>query len=523
MRRPLAASALFAAGLAVMTAAAQPPAGTPVGNPGGGTAPPKPAEKKAPEKKAAEVEQLIDAALEGDPDVRLARAKIALAQAELAKARQAAAVRVTTLRATIQELRSAVAAGADRIASTEGMVKKGVMPEAQVQAEKDKLEAARAKLAGAEAELRLIAGGAGVVGGLGLGADTKEFTQAVIDALAAARLADKVQRVFPPPPDQNPSVVAELAALLGHGDRATARAALLALQRPPVPVPACTGCHDVARDGNILEKNWHGCPGIVQQVARPAAPAAPKGPVSDRLRAALDKTVSLGPKDAKVTWEQAVEVFKKDAGLDVPVRAEVKVGPVVSLGETLPVGAWLQLFADGTAGTRVLVREYGLLVTSQNLAPPDGVSVFEFWKQKPAAAPKAAEKPARGVSYRHNGRTGTLPYHATAHPKSDEAFRAAIGLVKAGKAIWAPPDAGAEWAKALDRDHMRFVIPDPQAFGLGGDEPVEIMVAMADLRNPAREVWTRVGVNRVQRYTDFGPDAAKTFADALQTDPGPKK
>ena len=107
------------------------------------------------------------------------------------------------------------------------------------------------------------------------------------------------------------------------------------------------------------------------------------GPISDRIRGALDKVVKLGAKDAKVTLEQALEIFKKEAGLDVPVRVDAKITPIVSQGEELPVGAWLQLFADGTPNSRFLVREYGLLVTSTSLNPPDAISVFDFWKQKP--------------------------------------------------------------------------------------------------------------------------------------------
>ena len=78
---------------------------------------------------------------------------------------------------------------------------------------------------------------------------------------------------------------------------------------------------------------------------------------------------------------------------DVPVRAEFKVSPIVSLGEELPVGAWLQLFADGTPDIRIVVREYGLLVTSKTAAPPDALSVQEFWKQ--TAAPKAEDAPKK--------------------------------------------------------------------------------------------------------------------------------
>lgn len=487
MRRHLAASALFAAGLVVTTASAQPPAG--------GTAPPpKPTEKKAPEKKPADgVDAQIGAALANDPDVKMARAKIALAEAELAKARQAIALKVTTLRSGIAAQRAALDSAAEQAAVAERQAAGGAASRAELLAAREKGAAAQAKLAGLEAELKLLVG----------------------DGPRAAAGEESV-------PTYSAAESRALALEYLRAAGSNSNRSLRALAPADRPAPYCTTCHDVGRDGNILEKDWHGCPGIAQEVARPV-PAAPKGPVSDRLRAALDKTVSVGAKDAKVTFEQAVEAFKKDAGLDVPVRAEVKVGPVVSLGESLPVGAWLQLFADGTPGTRLLVREYGLLVTTKELAPPDGVSVFDFWKQKPAAAPKADGKPARGVSYRHQGRTGTLPYHATAHAKSDEAFRAAIGLVKAGKPSPTHPDPDAEWVKALDRDHMRFVIPDPRAFGLGTDEPVEIVVAMADLRNPAQEAWTRVGGKQVQKVADFGPDAAKALADALQSDAGPKR
>lgn len=505
MPRLLAASALFAVGLLAVTGAAQPP-GLPVGD--GKTAPPAgekaapppkaadkqytgPAGKKAADKKDEPVERLIEAALANDPDVKMARAEIALAEAKLAKARQGVAVKVTTLRATVQELRSAVASAADKIAYTEGMVKKGFMSAEQVPAEKDKLEAARLRLAGAEAELKLVAGD-------GLRAADPAAPRAFDPG---ALLSDQLQA------DHAYSVlVARMAALKRLG-----------------PTPACNTCHDAARDGDLLAANWHGCPGILQNV-QPAAPAAPKGPVSDRLQAALDKPVSLGAKDAKITFEQAVEAFKKDAGLDVPVRAEVKVGPVVSLGETLPVGAWLQLFADGTPGTRLLVREYGVLVTTKDLAPPDGVSVFEFWKQKPAA-PKAA--PGRAMSGRFTSPVpggAVIAREAPANQidRYEPAFRAAVELVRSGKHV-PVADADAEWAAALAGNHVRLVIPDPWTLGLDAGEPVEIVVAMADPRTPPTAAWTRLGGRTVGKHTDFAPEAAKAFAEAGRLAPEPKK
>jgi len=115
------------------------------------------------------------------------------------------------------------------------------------------------------------------------------------------------------------------------------------------------------------------------------------GPIPDRIRKALDKPIKLGAKDSKISFDQVLEVFKKDAQFDVPVRNEFRITPVTSLGEELPVGAWLQLFADSNPELRLLVREYGLLVAKKELAPPDAITVSDFWKQRPER--KAEAKP----------------------------------------------------------------------------------------------------------------------------------
>jgi len=144
-------------------------------------------------------------------------------------------------------------------------------------------------------------------------------------------------------------------------------------------------------------------------------PQTVKGPIPDRIRATLDKPVKLGAKGEKVTFEKALEVFKTDAGFDVPVRGTFPTRPVVdpknpnevqnrpieiiSEGETLPVGAWFQLFEDNavfvnrssTTRFRFYVREYGLFLSSTDAAPPDAPGVIEFWKQKPVA--KLEQKP----------------------------------------------------------------------------------------------------------------------------------
>jgi hypothetical protein len=122
--------------------------------------------------------------------------------------------------------------------------------------------------------------------------------------------------------------------------------------------------------------------------------AAVKGPVAERVRAALDKPVKLGEKGQFVNFQAALEAFQK-AGIDIPFRQKVELDTITSEGETLPVGAWLQLFLDSSPGMVMVVREYGVLVVKKEDAPPDATGVVDFWKQKsPAKEPKAESKTA---------------------------------------------------------------------------------------------------------------------------------
>ena len=336
MSRRLMASVFFGIGLLAVSALGQPPAESK-----------KPAEKKV-EKKANPVDALIAAALANDPDVRMAQAKLQLADAELAKARQAVAVKVITLSASIEEQKRQVAATEDRVAWTARMIEKGFATESQLLADRQALESAKAKLSQLETELKLMTGGG--PGAVGLKAPD-----------------DEIHRVAGP-----------MMCAMCHASGTSA------LAWPPN--------HPVTEKGlATLAKALS---------SRLAKESSATGPIADRLRAALDKPVKLGPKDAKVTFEQAMEIFKKEAGLDVPIRGKfppptaIKDSPspeIVSQGETLPVGAWIQMFEDwgdypvsrgSTRGYKFYVRDYGLLIASRDTAPPDALTVTQFWKQK---------------------------------------------------------------------------------------------------------------------------------------------
>lgn len=376
MSSRLTASALVGLGL-VMTAAAQPPAVyreklviesdypfpfqvTKVVQPGQLPASnSKPADKKPAvkpaEKKADPLDGLIGAALLHDADVKVAHAKLQLADAELAKARQAVTMKVTTLSAAIEDQKRAVATAkqAFEIADTQYKNRSGALVD--VLPLREKYETAQAKLAQLETELKLMTGGG-------------------VKAAAGWDNLDAVHRGA----TWNASCVACHTTPLGKG--ATDPAARVALDWFNKRMAA----------GDSVE-TAHSTAAAALLALAGREPV--KGPVADRIRAALDKPVKLGPKGEKIDFAKALAVFKKDAGLDVPVRELARVQPVPSEGEELPVGAWFQLFGDVNPDVRFLVRDYGLLVTHKDFNPPAAASVYDLWKQKPEKKepPKAVE------------------------------------------------------------------------------------------------------------------------------------
>jgi hypothetical protein len=365
MRRIVAISALLGLALVTLTAAGQ-KAEEKAADP-----PDKKPADKAAEKKADPTDAAIAAALAHDPDVRMARAKVQLAEAELAKARQTVTVKVVTLRATVEEQKQAVAAAQETVTLVEKSVKAGVAAVGEYTQARGKLEVARAALARAELELKLMTGG-GAAAGVGAAGDVHHFPQW------------------------------KAAQFLGHHGA------------------SCTTCHVIpwdaagaAKPGDPNAATARGLDWLSKQIAeRPASDdiaiqlymqavraaegfdkSSVRGAIPDRIRAALDKKVKLAPKGEKVPLDQALEVFKKDAGLDVPIRGVgdlVHSPAITSQGEEMTVGAWLQLYQDYSGEARFYVREYGLLFTHKSMAPPDALTLTQFWDLKP---PANKEKP----------------------------------------------------------------------------------------------------------------------------------
>lgn len=273
---------------------------------------------------------VIEMALANDPDVQIAQAKASLAQAELLKARQAVVLRTTQMQNKIRLHEGELAAATDQYGSVNILHQKGTATSAELRTAQAVYQKATAMLEQAKMELKLITGQV----------PEANSTQAV-DLIELSRRVGGM--TTPRSPEKEAEAIAQLHKLEQEREQA-----------------------------EINEKV-----------------AALKGPVSDRLRKALDKPATLP--DGNISLKEALQVFKERDGLDVIVRCEQIDTSIESNGQELPMGAWLHLYED--AGEfQFYVRPYGLLGTML-VAPPSAPTLQQFWKMS-AMSPKVPDEGA---------------------------------------------------------------------------------------------------------------------------------
>jgi hypothetical protein len=140
------------------------------------------------------------------------------------------------------------------------------------------------------------------------------------------------------------------------------------------------------------------------------APRPVQGPIADRLRKALDAPVSL-----RVTEGGVGDVLdllrKKEPALNIKFVPSPSAPQKLSLElKDLPLGAALEYLEDSLPGYRILVREYGLLITPTDRVPPGAVSLHDFWKRGrgEAAGKNPPAKDVEGVIKRVDTGSGLV-------------------------------------------------------------------------------------------------------------------
>jgi WD domain, G-beta repeat/Outer membrane efflux protein len=154
-----------------------------------------------------------------------------------------------------------------------------------------------------------------------------------------------------------------------------------------------------ARDGRVLS----GLDAADWMMAGTSKAPAVQAPMAERIRKFLETEVSfqdvLKSSRAEFRLGNFIDGLARLTKADIPIH---KVSPIdderceidAEVKGTLPVGAMLQLFEDNAPNVRIVVRDYGLLVTSKDRVPEGAVRAVDFWKGKETkkADPKGSEK-----------------------------------------------------------------------------------------------------------------------------------
>jgi hypothetical protein len=132
-------------------------------------------------------------------------------------------------------------------------------------------------------------------------------------------------------------------------------------------------------DGSV--RVWDVATGAQISKAPAAPPAAGvKTPMLERIKKLLDQEVTFEVDNVPVA--DALKALLERAGSDIPLRvllASDQAVPIVLKGK-LTIGAWIEAIEDSDPDIRLVVRDYGLLLTTKDRRPEGALSVHDLWK-----------------------------------------------------------------------------------------------------------------------------------------------
>jgi hypothetical protein len=322
------------------------------GKPGGDKADQKPPGDKSGKDKEApktKLEEMIQQALRNNPDIRVAEAKVAEADAELNRTRLVVMQKVVLYNANLTDAKAKVELAERRYERLVAVGKSapGAVSTEDLQAAEAELQTAKANLAKIEAELPLLLG-------------DKTQDKAIEKGLEWLRRYS-------------------LDTTGDQLDRATAEQWMKFMHANTVDTNTAFALAALAAAG-----------------VKPPV----QGPMADRIKKALDRPIkvdfnAIGPRDA-LDW-----LLEKVEGVPFNVRLkESELSPEVlhfKFDHEVPLGAAFQAYQDVCSpSVRLVVRDYGILVTDDKHVPPGATLLYDLWKggQEKAKSDKPGERSA---------------------------------------------------------------------------------------------------------------------------------
>jgi hypothetical protein len=304
----------------------------------------EPAKPDEPSKQS--LEELMAAALRNNPDIQAAESKVREAEAELRRTRMIVASTVAAEKAKGDAARRLFEAAQEEHQMYLQLHKRGAGSESDVRRSQAGMLKAKSDVAVAEAALNTLTGT--------LPGATGRMLRAPGGQTGAGTPAPGAGAGVPGPGGPNvPNV--------GFG------------------APGGIGMFPGAAGGALGVAGGAG--GMAFAAESPIR--VPRGPMVEKIRAALDKPVVV-MELKEVPLGNSVAFFRDAAGVPFLAHLGDKAKEPVSLalkGE-IALGAALQALQDVVPGLQCYVREYGILVTLDDAAPPDGMPLIDFWHKK---------------------------------------------------------------------------------------------------------------------------------------------
>ncbi len=306
------------------------------------------ADKKTEDKPAkSKLEEMLEKALQDNPDVRLAQAKLAEAEAELNRARLLVVQKVASAYQAVEAQKAAVESATAELDKVKTAAAAGAVSQADLRVAEQQLIEAKAKLADLESQLPYL-----------IGQQPQSVDEKILQSLNSKPL--------PTAPAYAEMLRRDYLDLLG---------------RLPTPEELASGI--------------------------PPKPMV-QGPTADRIRAALDKPFNYDGKTERIddVLLALKNAFEKDnPGLLLNVNGLAKLPAPEELPATrfdrVPYGAALEWVEDTVPDCRVVVRDYGIVIAPKDQQPPGAPLLHDFWKGAKAedknAPPSAKEQSAKPV------------------------------------------------------------------------------------------------------------------------------
>jgi hypothetical protein len=337
-------------------------------------------DKKAAEPAKAEktpsLDELLASALNNNPDIRVAEAKLHEAEAVMNRSRLQVMQKVITFHNSVGAQKEVVKAAQATWERYLELNKQAVLSAEDFAQARQALEQAKSKLATLEAEMPALLGKLPQ----NIGQDKKQDRINANDAWINIyqQLVDPVApSVYVAPSDVT-------NAWLGQTIQATNGQWYRPMTAPFVyDLNYSAWINQPANNGWIIAQGLNGAP----------APAV-TGTLPDKIRQALDKVVTIDVKDKGLS--EALKIFEQQAAgvpfhTVLPPQTSDKHKITLHL-EQIPLGAAFQALEDSFPevlgdGLRLAVRDYGILVTTRPLLPKNATLLHDFWKKPPGKEP----------------------------------------------------------------------------------------------------------------------------------------